>query len=208
MKGHKWFAAAYDRMMAPVERKYTAAVRRELLGDLSGAVLEVGAGTGLNFQYYPAAARVTAVEPDPYMLERARKRAASAAASIELLQAPAESLPLPDSSFDYAVSTLVFCSVNDPRRALAEVRRVLKPGGELRVYEHVRARSTAGGLAQDVISPFWQWVGAGCHPNRDTGRYLKEAGFEIVRSERRRTTLLPPMVVVTPHLLAVARKPA
>ncbi len=208
MKGHRWFAAIYDRMLAPQEKKYLGALRAEMLSDIAGDVLEIGAGTGANFQYYKSSAKVTATEPDPFMLSRARERAAGAAAEIGLHQVPVENLPFPDGSFDFAVSTLVLCSVKDPRKALSEIKRILKPGGELRLYEHVRYANAIGGVVQDVISPIWQWFGAGCHPNRDTGRLLYDAGFEIVSADvRKPAPPVPPMVFVRPHLQAVARRP-
>lgn len=208
MKGHKWFAAIYDRMLASAEKKFFGAIRQEMLRDVSGEVLEIGAGTGANFQYYPSGANVVATEPDPYMLERARKRAAEASANIDLREAAAEALPFPGASFDFVIDTLVLCSVKDPRNVLAEIKRVLKPGGELRLYEHVRYQNPIGALSQDIVSPAWQWFGAGCHPNRDTGRFLREAGFEIT-SERLRKEFppIPPMVFTRPNLQAVARKP-
>lgn len=209
MKGHRWFASIYDRMMAPQEQKFFGAVRKEMLNDLRGEVLEIGAGTGANFRYYPVAAHVTAIEPDPFMLERARERLSAATAAIDLHQAAAEDLPFPDASFDFVISTLVLCSVRDPREALAEIRRVLKPGSEFRLYEHVRYVNRAGALAQDIVSPIWQWFGAGCHPNRDTGRSLREAGFDIVQAERlTHMPPIPPMLFVRPNLRAVARRPA
>src|SRR5574341_1638091 len=209
MRGHKWFAAIYDRMMASQEKKFLGAVRQDMLKDVSGDVLEIGAGTGANFPHDPSGARCIATEPDPYMLQRARKRADEVAASIEMRQASAEVLPFPDASFDFVVDTLVLCSVGDPRRVLAEIKRVLRPGGELRLYEHVRYRNPVGGLAQDVASPIWQWFGAGCHPNRDTERLVQEAGFEVLRAERvTHLPPIPPMLLVRPNLRAVARRPA
>ena len=209
MKGHKWFAAVYDKISESEEKKFMGAVRSEMLKDVTGRVLEIGAGTGLNFQHYRDGAEISATEPDPYMLQRARKRAAETAAPIDLQQAAAEDLPFPDASFDFVVSTLVLCSVKDPQEALAEVKRVLKPGGELRVYEHVRYKNPIGALSQDVISPVWHWFGAGCHPNRDTERHLRDAGFELtsvrVRNEH---PPIPPMLFVRPHLQAVARRPS
>ena len=95
MKGHKWFAAVYDKMLASQEKKFLGAIRKKMLEDVKGSILEIGAGTGANFQYYPAGARVTAIEPDPYMLERARNRASDAAAEIDLRQAAVEDLPFP-----------------------------------------------------------------------------------------------------------------
>jgi ubiquinone/menaquinone biosynthesis C-methylase UbiE len=180
-----------------------------MLGDLSGDVLEIGAGTGANFKHYPATVRVTATEPDPYMLERARDKLDDARATIKLEQASAQSLPFPDASFDYVVSTLVLCSVSSPRKTLSEVLRVLKPGGEFRLYDHVRYKNRIGGLMQDVASPAWQWFGAGCHPNRDIDPMLREAGFEVLTAKSlAHLPPVPPMIVVRPNLQATARRPA
>lgn len=209
MKGHKWFAAIYDRMSESEEKKFFAAIRQELLQDVSGEVLEIGAGTGLNFPFYPKGVHVVATEPDPYMFKRAKKRAGAVAANIELQKVAAEELPFPDGTFDFAIDTLVLCSVRDPRRVLAEIKRVLKPGGELRLYEHVRSRNPIGALAQDVIQPVWSWLGAGCHPNRDTERFVREAGFDLVHSQREiHLPPVPPMVFVRPNYRAIAKRPA
>lgn len=205
MKGHKWFAARYDSLLAPQEKKYLGAVREDLLAGLSGAVLEIGAGTGANFPYYHNGARITATEPDPYMLERARKRAGEVSADIDLQQVAAEELPFPDESFDFVVATLVLCSVREPALALSGVKRVLKRGGELRLYEHVRHDGGFGAFVQDVITPVWGWFGAGCHPNRDTARAVREAGFEVV-SERRDMAPVPRFIPSRPHVRIVARR--
>jgi len=164
MKGHKWFAAIYDKILASEEMKFLGAIRAEMLKDVTSNVLEIGAGTGANFQYYQPGAHVTAIEPDPYMLQRAQKRASEASAEIELRQVGAEELPFPNASFDFVIDTLVLCSVRDPRKVLSEIKRVLKPGGELRLYEHVRYKNPIGALSQDLISPAWQWFGAGLPP--------------------------------------------
>jgi ubiquinone/menaquinone biosynthesis C-methylase UbiE len=209
MKGHRWFAAWYDRMAASEEKKFMGAIRSEMLRDLTGRVLEIGAGTGLNFSHYRNGAEITATEPDAYMVQRAEERVAEADASIDLQQVAAEELPFPNETFDFAISTLVLCSVQDPRRALSEVRRVLKPGGEFRLYEHVRYKNRIGALSQDLILPAWRWFGAGCHPNRDTERHIREAGFEMISVEKRADhPPIPPMIFVRPHLQAIARRPA
>jgi ubiquinone/menaquinone biosynthesis C-methylase UbiE len=206
MKGHKWFAAIYDRILASQEKKFLGAIREEMLRDVTGEVLEIGAGTGANFKYYKTGAHVVAIEPDPYMLERARGRAAQASATIALQQVAAEELPFEDATFDFVIDTLVLCSVREPSTVLAEIKRVLKPGGELRLYEHVRYQNPVGALSQDIISPAWQWFGAGCHPNRDTERSLRDAGFELSEVRmRKEVPPIPPMVFTRPHLQAVAR---
>jgi ubiquinone/menaquinone biosynthesis C-methylase UbiE len=206
-KGHKWFAAIYDRLQASAERSFMKPIREEIVGGARGRVLEVGAGTGASFPYYnDHADEVIATEPDPYMLERARRRAEDVGRSIELRQASVEALPFEDGSFDTVVSTLVMCSVSDPLRALSEVRRVLKPEGELRIYEHVRYDHAFGAFWQDLITPVWRWFAAGCHPNRDTARLVREAGFEFDQLELiKPVPPIPPMVFSRPHIKGVAK---
>src|SRR5439155_19115331 len=145
--GHPWFAAVFDRLSAPMERGFMREVRTDLVGGARGRVLEIGCGTGASFPYYGASAtEIVATEPDPYMLERARKRAEEVGRAIDIRQAPAEDLPFADGSFDTVVSTLVLCTVRDPAAALAEVRRVLEPGGELHFCEHGRFENAVGAL--------------------------------------------------------------
>src|SRR6266542_5774861 len=195
MKGHKWFAAIYDRMAAPEERRFMGEVRAEVAGGARGKILEIGAGTGLNFPHYRDGAQVIATEPDPYMRQRAQRRLMESGKHIELHEASAEELPFESDSFDTVVGTLVMCSVAHPQRALAEIRRVLKPGGEYRFYEHVRYEGAFGSFWQDAVLPVWRWFGAGCHPNRDTGRLIREAGFEIIQSEYSKPLPpIPPMI--------------
>lgn len=208
MNGHKWFAAVYDRQMAFAEKRWLGKIREELVGTATGRVLEIGAGTGANFPYYRGGAEVIAAEPDPYMLEKAKKRAHETGNRIELRQASAEELPFEDDSFDVVIGTLVLCSVRSPKQALSEIRRVLKRGGEFRSYEHVRYRNPVGAFFQDLVQPLWSWFGAGCHPNRDTLRSIKAAGFEIVQAEVKNTfPPVPPMICARPHLKAIVRSP-
>src|SRR5439155_22993357 len=131
----------------------------------------------------PRAIRTT--EPDTFMLERARQHLAELSAdNIELRQCPAEDLPFPEGSFDSAVSTMVFCSVSVPNKALAEIRRVLKPSGTFRFIEHVRPEGGLKARIFDAITPIWSWFGAGCHPNRRTLESIEQAGFEVEKLER------------------------
>jgi ubiquinone/menaquinone biosynthesis C-methylase UbiE len=180
-RGHRWFAAMYDRTVGGTERALGPRVRPRLMGEAHGRVLEVGAGTGASFSYYPPDAQVIATEPDPYMLERARKRLSELDRDgIELRQATAEELPFEDASFDHVVTSLVLCTVRDQPAALREARRVLKPGGTLRFLEHVRNdESRVWGTVQDAITPLWRWFGAGCHPNRRTRQAIEDAGFAL-----------------------------
>ena len=208
MKGHKWFAAIYDRMAAPEERRFMSAVREELAGGAQGKVLEIGAGTGLNFPHYRDDVEVIATEPDPYMRQRAQRRLAESGKNIELREASAEELPFDSDSFDTVVGTLVMCSIPHPQRALAEIRRVLKAGGEYRFYEHVRYESAFGALWQDAVLPVWRWFAAGCHPNRNTVRAVKDAGFNITQLEKTKPLPpVPPMIFSRLHVKGIARSP-
>jgi ubiquinone/menaquinone biosynthesis C-methylase UbiE len=207
-QGHKWFAAVYDRLMSSAERSFMKGVREEIAGGAGGRVLELGAGTGANFAYYGLDAdEVFAIEPDPYMLDRARRRADEASRPIDLRQAPAEEIPFEDASFDTVVSTLVMCSVDDPARALSEARRVLKPSGKLRLYDHVRYEHAFGAFWQDLAAPVWSYFGGGCHPNRDIAALVREAGFEFEQLELTKPVPpLPPMIFTRPHIKGIAAR--
>jgi ubiquinone/menaquinone biosynthesis C-methylase UbiE len=200
VKEHPVFASLWDRIVR-MGGKPELENRRELIGGASGRVLEVGAGTGLNFRLYGEAVEVVAIEPEPNMARRARERAAGAAARVRLLRASAEELPFGDAAFDTVVASLVFCTIPDPGRAAREVGRVLKPGGTLRLYEHVRSPRPRGARWQDRFLPVWRFFGGGCHPNRDTVATFREAGFDV---EVRSFDLGPPSPV-RPHVLGVAR---
>ncbi len=179
---HSIFAALYERASRRgPEHRFMEPLRKELIGQTHGVVLEVGAGTGLNFAIYDPkqVERVEAVEPDSAMLRYARERVKTARAPITLTQAPAEALPFADEAFDSAVATLVFCSVTDPLRGLSEVRRVLKPGGVLLLIEHVRAQGTFAQQIQNMITPVTKRMAGNCHWNRDTERNVINADFEI-----------------------------
>jgi SAM-dependent methyltransferase len=177
--GHPIFAALYDLIQRPAEKKFLGPHRASLLGGVLGRVLDVGSGTGVNFAYYPEGAEVVGVEPDPHMLRRARARAERLGRRVELRPDGAERLPFPDASFDVAVATLVLCTVPDLDCALGEIRRVLRPGGELRFLEHVRAATPRWARVQDLLTPVWRRVAAGCHPNRDTAAAIERGGFRM-----------------------------
>lgn len=207
-KGHRWFASFWE-MMVRFESPAIRRLRDETLSGLRGRVLEVGCGNGANFHRYPPeVSELVGVDPDPFMVDRARRRAAQLDRKIEVLEAPAEELPFADASFDAAVSTLVLCSVDDPAKALAEIRRVLKPSGELRFFEHVRYPGGPLGAVQDIVTPVWRWFGAGCHPNRRTAESILKAGFEIVEIRHLRVVPpLPPMLCTRPAIQGRARAP-
>jgi len=182
--GHKWFAAFWD-IMTRLESATERGARQEVAGGASGRILEISCGNGANFPYYPETAELLATDPDPHMLERARKRATETARTIDLRRAPAEELPFADGSFDTVVSTLVLCSVPDQLTALAEIRRVLKPAGQLRFFEHVRYKNHLGAFFQDAVTPVWSWMGAGCHPNRDTAASMEDSSSPRSRPSAR-----------------------
>jgi ubiquinone/menaquinone biosynthesis C-methylase UbiE len=189
MKGHPLFAASYDWCMQYAEAQLFRPLREHVVGEASGRVLEIGAGTGVSFPYYRVGQGLVGTEPDPFMVPRALKRARALGLAVALVQCPAEELPFADCSFDTVVSTLVLCTVEDPTRSLAEIRRVLKPGGSLRFIEHVRFEGIRGSF-QDLVAPVWGWLTAGCQPNRRTVDSIRAAGFET--SELHWTTPILP----------------
>ena len=205
---HPVFARLYLRMASGRKAGAEDEYRRRMLAALSGRVIEVGAGNGLNFPHYPdTVERVLAVEPEPLLRDAAIKNAADAPVPVEVVAGVSGQLPAEDEAFDAGVASLVLCSVPDQARALSEFRRVIRPGGELRFYEHVVAdRSLAAGLQRVADATFWPHVGGGCHLARDTAAAIEAAGFTIERSERFAFTPgapIPPL----PHILGVARRP-
>ncbi len=172
-------ALVYDRSIAASEQAGLAEMRRKLLSDAGGDVLEVGAGTGSNLAHYGDAVRsLTLTEPDPSMLRRLERRVAASQHAATVLRAPAEDLPFDDASFDTVVSTLVLCGVADQPRAAREIKRVLKPDGQLLLIEHVRADDETASRLQDRVNWLNQLV-AGCDCNRPTPRTLLDSGFDL-----------------------------
>ena len=201
-KGHRLFAAVYDHLNAGAERTWLGQRRADLVARATGEVLEIGAGTGANLSHYHGVERVVVAEPDPAMRTRLTSRLGRATVHVEVSDAPAEHLKLPDASFDTVVSTLVLCSVADPDATLAELRRVLRPDGQLLVLEHVRGEGRRARW-QDLVTPVWRRIGAGCHPNRDTAAAIERAGFHLEHQER----FDPPRVpaIIRPFVEVVAR---
>lgn len=196
------FARAWVVASPLLERFGLGESRRRLVAGLRGTVVEVGAGSGVTFEHYPPeVTRVVAVEPDPHLRAHAERYAARSAVPVEVVDTVAESLPLADGEADAVVFGLVLCTVPDVRAALAEARRVLAPGGELRLLEHVRADGRLGAVA-DRIAPAWSRFGGGCRPNQDTRRLLDEAGFDVTAL---RTRPFPPVAPIMPMLTGAAR---
>lgn len=179
--------------------------RIELLAGLSGRVIEVGAGNGLNFAHYPeGVTEVVAIEPERHLRERARREAQRAGVPVHVVDGVADALVEPDGSFDAAVASLVLCSVPDQGAALAELARVLRPGGELRFYEHVVSRGGPRRAVQHRLDAWriWPTLVGGCHVSRDTGAAIEAAGFYVERCRRLR---FPPGLLGLPHVIGSAR---
>ncbi|WP_038058767.1 methyltransferase domain-containing protein [Thermus amyloliquefaciens] len=177
--------------------------RKKLLRSLAGKVLEVGPGTGVNLAYLPDGVYWIGLEPNPYFHPHLQRALGLRGLPGEVLLGQAEAIPLPEGSVEAVVATLVLCSVADPRRALAEIQRVLKPGGRFVFLEHVAApRGSPLRKAQDLVSPLWKALGDGCHPNRETLALIQEAGFVRVEAE----TFALPLPLVAPHVAGVAWK--
>ena len=203
MNGHL-HAALYDAVLWPAERLYLGRRRRELLAGVQGRVLEIGAGTGANLAHYGHSgrpghpgkdARVVLSEPDWAMLRRARR------GGMLAVLACAERLAFAAGSFDTVVSTLVLCTVTDQARVLAEIRRVLRPGGHLLLLEHVRSADRSTARLQARLTPTWKKLARGCHLDRDTEAALAEAGFRMQSIQH----LVP--VGILPLILAHATAP-
>jgi len=201
---HPLFARLYMRTATAAEDAY----RGELLAGLSGTVIEVGAGHGLNFAFYPETVeRVVAVEPESVLRAAAVEAAAKASVEVDVVEGVASRLPVADGSFDAGVASLVLCSVADQSQALAELRRAIRPGGELRFYEHVVSHgAVARGLQRLADATFWPRVAGGCHLTRDTLSAIERAGFAIQSSRRFGFSPGPPVPAI-PHVLGIARRP-
>jgi len=193
-------SSVYDRFMQASEEACLGAWRAELLAGLAGDVLEVGAGTGVNLRYYPpSVSRLVLAEPDADMAKKLDVRVADHGrhheherVRISTTMADVEALPFEDASFDGVVATLLLCSVKTPDRALAEILRVLRPGGSFVFLEHIGAKPHTGRRRwQGRIEPAWKHVAGGCHLTRDTGEAIARAGFELenVKEESMRRAL-------------------
>ena len=203
------FARLFDRFAAKDKGRGEDRLRRELVARLSGRAIEVGPGNGINFEHYPATVEeLVAVEPEPYLRRQAERTARTAPIPVRVVDGTADAIALDAGTVDAVVVAGVLCSVPDQGAALAEFRRVLRPGGELRFYEHVRSRRPSFARYQDAVAVVWPRLMGGCEPNRDTLAAIERAGFRI---ERCRGFGFPPdarAYPVMPRILGVARTTA
>ncbi len=205
---HPYFARFYAWLSLRMEPE-VGRYRSRLLAGLRGRVIEIGAGNGLNFGHYPPEVeQVYAVEPEPRLRALATARADEADADVEVVDGVADRLPADDASFDAAVVSLVLCSVPDQATALAEVRRVLRSGGELRFFEHVRADTSGLRRTQRALdATIYPWLAGGCHLSRDTATAIRRAGFTVESIESLRVPDTRMSMPATPHILGAARRP-
>jgi ubiquinone/menaquinone biosynthesis C-methylase UbiE len=206
---HPIFARMYARFSLQAERKGATEHRREMLAGLRGRVIEVGAGNGLNFAHYPTGVtEVVGVEPEAYLRDTAVKAARKAPVPVRIVDGTADRLPAEDESYDAGVASLVLCTVPDQGRALGELFRVIRPGGELRFYEHVRAkRPGLGRLQRFVDATYWPLVAGGCHTGRDTRAAIERAGFVIEACREFDFRICLFNAPATPHIVGGARRP-
>jgi ubiquinone/menaquinone biosynthesis C-methylase UbiE len=200
------FAAGYDKLMAGPEKTVLGEHRRTLLGGVEGRVVEIGGGTGANLPFYgPRVTELVITEPEAPMAGRLENKLAGYSLPARVVRAPAERLPFQDHSFDHAVSTLVLCTVADAARALSELHRVLRPGGQLVFLEHVRADDHQLAQWQDRLHGVWFRLGHGCNCNRRTLQSIEGAGFQVSRLTRDRMRKVPP--IVRPLIIGTADLP-
>ena len=197
------FAALYDHIMARTEKDGLRAHREALLAGARGDVLEIGGGTGANLSLYNGVLSLTLTEPEKPMIRRLERHAHEHAPTAKVLRAPAEDLPFEDASFDTAVSTLVLCTVDDQPRALRELRRVLRPGGQLLFIEHVRSDDPKLARWQDRMLPINTRIAHSCHCNRPTLDTIRKAGFEVAQLQHDTLKHAPPFV--RPLIVGVAQ---
>lgn len=198
------FAALYDTIGKASEAAGMRERRRRLLAAAAGATLEIGAGTGRNLELYPeAVTRLVLSEPDPHMRRRLQRRVDASDRDAEVVDASAQDLPFPDASFDTAVVTLVLCSVASQAAALAEIARVLKPGGSLLFLEHVRSDDPKVARSQDRIRPVCNFL-AGCNPNRDTLAAIEASALTVEAVEHGEVPKAPK--VERPLIAGTARR--
>lgn len=203
---HPLFARFFDRFAGKDRGRGEDELRRELLAGLSGRVVEVGPGNGINFEHYPASVEeLIAVEPEPYLRGQAQAAAGSVGIDVRVVDGTADALPLEADSIDAVVVAGVLCSVPDQDAALREFQRVLRSGGELRFYEHVRSRRPGFARYQDAVALVWPRLMGGCEPNRETIAAIERSGFSIERCRGFGFPRDAHAYPVAPRILGVAR---
>jgi ubiquinone/menaquinone biosynthesis C-methylase UbiE len=201
---HPLFARFFDRLSGVMEKE-VGQWRDELLAGLSGRVIEIGPGNGMNFRHYPTSVtEVVALEPEPYLRGKAEHAARTAPVPVSVRAGLADALELEDASFDAAVACLVLCTVPDQQAALGELRRVLKAEGQLRFLEHVRSPKPGKARAQTLLdgAGVWPRLAGGCHSSRDTVSAIQAAGFRVQREKA--IDVGPSWMLTNPHVLGSA----
>ncbi|KOX23234.1 hypothetical protein ADK67_21815 [Saccharothrix sp. NRRL B-16348] len=203
-RGGRRFARNYESLAAEAERRWIGPLRGRMLNRLRGHVLEVGAGAGANLPFYSEDLDLVAVEPSSTMRAQFVRNAEKAGRQVKVVDATAERLPFDDDSFDAVVCTLVLCSIADLDEALDEIRRVLKPGGELVFLEHVRASGRVAGALQDLVTPMVRRIAFGCRPNSRSVDAMARHGF-LVEIVDRLPRPWPRYPTNSPYLIGIAR---
>jgi ubiquinone/menaquinone biosynthesis C-methylase UbiE len=175
----KRFASIYDKIMNPFEKAGIGKLRNRLVSQAKGDVLEIGSGTGINFPLYRQASSLTAIEPNPFMIEQSKLRAEGIKMPIKILESKGEKLPFKDNSFDSIVITLVLCSVMHPKQVLLELQRVCKADGQILILEHVKPDNRVLQFVAEIATPFWRRICDGCHLNRNTVSSILESQIEV-----------------------------
>jgi ubiquinone/menaquinone biosynthesis C-methylase UbiE len=170
--------------MNPLEKRKFQEIRRDIISKATGNVLEIGSGTGVNFPLYRGSANVTAIEPSPHMIELSKKKLTQSTVPIKVVQASAEELPFEADTFDTVVATLVFCTIPNPEKAIEEIKRVCKDGGEILFFEHVKMENKFLSTLQNWLTPAWKKVCDGCCLNRETLSLLKAHGISIDKIQK------------------------
>ena len=200
------FAAGYDTFQARMEREFFGKIRSDMLAGTTGRVVEIGSGTGATLEHYPRTIdELVCTEPEEPMAKRLREKSARSGLPVRVVAAPAEELPFEDDTFDTAVAALVLCTVADPGRAVAEIARVLKPGGRFIFMEHVRSTDPGTAKWQDRLHPLWVRFGHGCHCNRPTLDTIEASPLRVETHRRGVIRKAPP--IVRPLLTGVAVAP-
>ena len=182
---NKWSTRLYDRAMEMISSSKLQKMREKVIAKSSGSVLEIGAGTGINFSLYSPnnVNAVYAIDPNTHHLQRAEIKRKQAKVPVHLYDAKAEHLPFQDDKFDTIICMLVFCTITDPVRAISEIERVAKSGAMVLFLEHVKVDRLIIGTAQNMFNPLWKRIADGCHLNRHTKKLIENSSLNIVESE-------------------------